>query len=94
MQQRLELFIHHIVNHVKIDANECIINLKSALSFMKSSSVCVEIESNDMSILQRIHQHDLTTYPCNPKVHNVLIVGFGDFEGRHYWIVQNLWREG
>ncbi|CAN7006128.1 unnamed protein product [Brassica rapa subsp. trilocularis] len=43
---------------------------------------------------ERIHQHDLTTYPCNPKVHNVLIVGFGDFEGRHYWIVQNLWREG
>ncbi|WZZ39077.1 hypothetical protein YC2023_035336 [Brassica napus] len=40
-----------------------------------------------MSILQRIYQHDLTTYPCNPKVHNALIVGFGDSEGRHYWII-------
>lgn len=39
MQQQLELFIHHIINHVKFDANESIINLKNALSFMKSPGV-------------------------------------------------------
>lgn len=42
MQQQLELFIHHIINHVKFDANEGIINLKNALSFIKSLGVLVE----------------------------------------------------
>lgn len=35
-----------------------------------------------LSIIQRIYQHDHTTDPPNPQVHNVPIVGFGALEGR------------
>lgn len=40
--QQLELSIQHIVNHVNFDAERGINNIRNALSFMKSSGVCLE----------------------------------------------------
>ncbi|CAN6806704.1 unnamed protein product [Brassica oleracea] len=42
VQQQFELSIQHIVNHVAFNAEKGISNIKNALSFMKSSGVCLE----------------------------------------------------
>ncbi|ESQ42719.1 hypothetical protein EUTSA_v10015311mg, partial [Eutrema salsugineum] len=103
VREQRELSVQHLVNNVTFDKKDGITNTKKAFNYIKNHGVCSSDQCKQQSNVvhqsscrhgnERIYESVPDSLPSR-GFHAVLLIGYGNHNGRPYWVVQNSWGSG